>query len=171
MLAESKVDGFSHSAFYLAAEVEQFIYAEAELLDRWQLDEWLALFTEDAISQIPSLSDPTLNPKDSLFLLADDAALLKSRVHQLLGGRAWAESPRSKTCRLITNVRARPLDEQTVSACANFHVHKSRHGQSSSFFGEYRYCLKRYAESFRIAERTVILAHDELRQGQIGFIL
>lgn len=32
------------------AEVEDFLYAEAELLDAWELDDWLALYTADATS-------------------------------------------------------------------------------------------------------------------------
>ena len=30
------------------AEVEDFLYHEAALLDEWRLDEWLALLTDDA---------------------------------------------------------------------------------------------------------------------------
>jgi p-cumate 2,3-dioxygenase beta subunit len=30
------------------AEVEDFLYREAALLDEWQLDEWQSLLTEDA---------------------------------------------------------------------------------------------------------------------------
>jgi p-cumate 2,3-dioxygenase subunit beta len=29
------------------AEVEDFLFAEADLLDGWQLNEWLALFDEE----------------------------------------------------------------------------------------------------------------------------
>ena len=35
------------------AEVEDFLYHEAALLDGWQLDEWLALLTEDARYEVP----------------------------------------------------------------------------------------------------------------------
>ena len=30
------------------AEVEDLLYHEADLLDSWKLDDWLALMTEDA---------------------------------------------------------------------------------------------------------------------------
>ena len=46
----------------LRAEIEAFLYEEAELLDNWQLMEWAALFTEDAIYQAPALDDPTRDP-------------------------------------------------------------------------------------------------------------
>jgi ABC transporter substrate binding protein len=35
----------------LRLQVEHFLYDEADLLDSWRLDEWVELFTEDAINQ------------------------------------------------------------------------------------------------------------------------
>jgi p-cumate 2,3-dioxygenase beta subunit len=36
------------------AEVEDFLYYEAELLDAWRLDDWLGLLTDDASYYIPA---------------------------------------------------------------------------------------------------------------------
>ena len=33
-------------------QAEDFLFAEAELLDDWQLQPWAALFTEDAVYEI-----------------------------------------------------------------------------------------------------------------------
>ena len=46
----------------LRFEVENFLFEEAELLDSWRLDEWVELFTENAVSQVPALDDPNRNP-------------------------------------------------------------------------------------------------------------
>ena len=35
------------------AEVEDFLYHEAALLDEWKLDEWQALLTDDAAYYVP----------------------------------------------------------------------------------------------------------------------
>ena len=35
-------------------DVEDFLFAEAELLDEWRLPEWLELFTDDAIYYVPA---------------------------------------------------------------------------------------------------------------------
>src|SRR5216684_6464001 len=83
----------------LRAEVEHFLFEEAELLDSWQLNEWVELFTEDAISHVPALDDPNRDAAQSVFLVADDLARIRSRVRQLTGGTAWAENPRSQTRR------------------------------------------------------------------------
>src|SRR5712671_1817716 len=131
----------------LRAEVEHFLFEEAELLDSWQLNEWVELFTEDAISHVPALDDPNRDAAQSVFLVADDLARIRSRVRQLTGGTAWAENPRSQTRRFITNVR----------------VHRCRMERISTFAGQYQYKLVRHDGSFKIAERKVLLAQDTLR--------
>src|SRR5207253_10818569 len=44
------------------AEVEDFLYHEAALLDAWKLDEWLALLTDDATYRVPSNDRPESDP-------------------------------------------------------------------------------------------------------------
>lgn len=40
------------------SEVEDFLYHEAALLDDWQLDDWLALYTADARYEVPATDLP-----------------------------------------------------------------------------------------------------------------
>jgi len=156
----------------LQMEVEQFLYEEAELLDNWQLDEWVELFTDDAISHVPALDDHDRDPAQSVFLVADDLARIHSRVRQLLGDTAWAENPRSQTRRLITNVRITSVDGAAIRATANFLVHRCRMERITTFVGQYRYKLLRHDAGFKIAERKAFLAQDTLRfQGTMSIIL
>jgi p-cumate 2,3-dioxygenase beta subunit len=156
----------------LRADVERFLFDEAELLDSWRLDEWVELFTEDAVHQVPALDDPNRDPAQSVFLVADDLTRIRSRVRQLTGGTAWAENPRSQTRRFITNVRVTAADGAMVTATANFLVHRCRMERISTFAGQYQYKLVRHNGSFKIAERRAILAQDTLRtQGTMSIIV
>lgn len=156
----------------LRAEVEAFLYEEAELLDNWQLEEWAALFTADAIYRAPALDDPTRDPANSIFLVNDDLPRIQSRARQLLGETAWAENPRSQTRRLITNVRVTAAEGNLVRATANFLIQRSRMERIVTYVGQYRYTLIRTGASFKIAERIVILAQDTLRaQGVMSIIV
>ena len=156
----------------LRAAVEHFLYEEAELLDPWRLEEWGALFTEDAISHVPALDDPGRDPTQSVFLVADDLTRIRSRVRQLLGDTAWAENPRSQTRRLITNVRIVSVEGDAIRVTANFMVHRCRMERISTFVGQYQYRLLRDGSSFKIAERKAILAQDTLRsQGIMSIIV
>lgn len=156
----------------LRTEVENFLYEEAELLDSWRLNEWVELFTDDAISHVPALDDPNRDPAQSVFLVADDLVRIRSRARQLLGETAWAENPRSQTRRLITNVRIAAVEGDAVRVTANFLVHRCRMERISTFVGQYQYKLVRHGASFKIAERKAILAQDTLRaQGIMSIIV
>lgn len=154
------------------AEVEDFLFAEAALLDEWRLDEWLALFTEDATYSVPSTDAPEAEPSDTLFLIADDAARLRSRVEQLLGKTTWSENPHARTRRLLANVRIRKLEGARAWVTANFVVYRLRTHQTAAYVGRYEYVLERRDAGLRIRDRRAILDLESLRDvGKISFIL
>jgi p-cumate 2,3-dioxygenase beta subunit len=161
------------SALALRAQVEDFIYAEAELLDDWKLGEWLALFAEDAVYQVPAtdLGDDA-TPDNNLFYIADDYARLKERVIRLEKRGAHAEHPRSKTRHLVTNVRVQALPDGDVAARAAFVVYRAKGGLLDAFVGHVRYTLRPDGETYRIREKRCALDMDGLRpQGRISIIL
>jgi len=153
-------------------EVEDFLYAEAALLDEWRLDEWLALFTEDCTYSVPSTDSPEADPSDTLFLIADDAARLRSRVEQLLGKNTWSENPHARTRRLLSNVRIRKLEGARVWVTANFAVYRLRSNQVGTYVGRYEYVLEHEGARIRIEHRRAILDLESLRDvGKLSFIL
>ena len=86
-------------------DIEEFLYREAELLDTWQLDKWLALFSDDALYHVPSIGlKPDASPDTSLFYIADDRFRLGERVARLAKKTAHAEHPRSRTRHIVSNV-------------------------------------------------------------------
>jgi p-cumate 2,3-dioxygenase beta subunit len=151
------------------AEVEDFLYAEAALLDAWKLDEWLVLLTENAIYRVPSNDRPESDPKDALFLVADNIERIRARVTRLKDKSAHAEYPPSRTRRLITNVRIVGREDGLVRVEANFSVHRFRRdGSHREFVGRYRYRLKEAGGSLKIARREAIL--DPLELGSLGLV-
>ena len=62
------------------AEVEDFLYREAALLDEWKLDEWEALLTDDASYYVPPNDQPDGDHRATLFLVADDRERIRQRV-------------------------------------------------------------------------------------------
>src|SRR5919201_7163272 len=105
-------------------EVEDLLYHEAALLDAWRLDEWLALLTDDATYRVPSNDAPQSDPKSALFTIADDIRRLRARVARLKDPHAHAEFPRSRTRRLISNVRI--VEPSPLRVEANFIIYRFR---------------------------------------------
>jgi p-cumate 2,3-dioxygenase beta subunit len=154
-------------------DVEDFLYREAALLDAWQLDEWLALLTDDAVYRVPSNDAPEGDPKNTLFLIADDIQRLRGRVARLKDPQAHAEFPHSRTRRLISNVRVVSAEADLIAVECNFAVYRYRRNERLGVYvGRYRYRLRMVNGAPRIAVREAILDSEELGSlGAVSFIL
>ena len=157
---------------FTVSEIEHFLIDEAALLDEWRLEEWLALMAPDACYLVPSLDAPDADHHDTLFLIADDRRTLASRVRQLLSGTTWAENPRSRTRRLITNVRLLAVEGGEARITANFAVWLFQHEQSDVYVGQYRHVLVRGPSGLLFRERRAVLDLETLRpHGKLSFII
>jgi p-cumate 2,3-dioxygenase beta subunit len=155
------------------AEVEDFLFAEADLLDNWQLEEWLALFDEDRGGfYMPATDSPGSVHTEALFLIADDIVRLRSRVEQLMSGLTWSENPQSRTNHMISNVRITGTEGDALLVKANFVVFRMRFQNIDPYIGKYRYKLLPRQGTFKILERRVILDLESLRpHGKVSFIV
>jgi len=154
------------------AEVEDLLYREAALLDDWRLEEWLEMLSEDAIYQVPPTDVPEGDARNTLFIIADDAVRIRSRVKQLMGKSAWAENPHSRTRRMISNVRVLGREGDDILVTANFAVYRMRYESVDTYIGHYDYRLIRTGNQLKIRERRAILDNEALRpHGKISFIL
>lgn len=90
-------------------EVEQFLYHEADLLDRGCFDDWLQLLADDLEYRMPVRTTRARASgdgfDDSMGFFSEDHASMTLRVKRLDTDFAWAEDPPSRTRRFVTNVR------------------------------------------------------------------
>lgn len=153
-------------------QVEDFLFHEADLLDNWKLDEWTALFTDDAQYLVPPTDQPDADPRNTLFLVYDDRHRLGERAKRLLKKSAHAEFPHSRTRHLISNVQIRHDDGNVVHATCNFVVYRSKQGVNDIYPGHSMYELVPGGGSFRIRLKRAALDVDTLRpQGKVSIIL
>ena len=159
--------------FVTRAEVEDFLYHEAALLDEWRLEEWQALLTDDACYYVPSNDQPESDHRRALFLIADDRERIRQRIIRVLDPNCHAEFPKSRTRRMISNVRIIGVDGDLVTVAANFVCYRyRRYERIREYVGAYRYILKCAGGSFRIKERRVLIdAHELGSLGSVSFIL
>jgi p-cumate 2,3-dioxygenase beta subunit len=155
------------------AQVEDFLYHEAALLDDWKLDEWQALLTDDACYYVPPNDKLEGDHRDTLFLVADDRERIRQRVIRINDPNCHAEYPKSRTRRMISNVRIVAVDGDLVTVAANFVCYRyRRYERIREYVGGYRYILKVAGDSFRIKERRVLIdAHELGTLGSVSFIL
>jgi p-cumate 2,3-dioxygenase subunit beta len=155
------------------AQVEDFLYLEAALLDEWKLKEWEALLTEDAAYYVPPNDQPESDHRRTLFLVADDRERIRQRIIRVLDPNCHAEFPKSRTRRMISNVRILAVDGDLITVAANFVCYRyRRYERIREYVGAYRHVLERAGEGFRIKERRVLIdAHELGSLGSVSFIL
>ena len=157
----------------LRLAVEHFLWEEAAHLDNWRLDDWLALFDDDARYVVPATDVPEGNPDRDMMMIDDDLNRLRARVARLKGRHAHGEFPYSRTRHLITNVRLTRVAADEVEVEAAFIVYRMRMGGVAPYVGLYRYVLARQGDGgFKIRRRRAQLDLEGLRDhGTVSFIL
>lgn len=155
------------------AEVEDLLFLEADLLDNWKLNDWLALYSADALYEVPSTDLPKdADPEHSLFYIADNRARLEQRVIRLNKKTMWSEYPRSRTRHLVSNVRVLGAEGDDIVVRAGFAVYRTKWGNTDVFVGGYEYLLRREGDALRIHKKRCLLDLDGLRpQGRISILL
>lgn len=155
----------------LRAQIEDFLYYEASLLDEWRLDTWLELLTDDATYTVPSTDAPDGDPREVLPLLNDDITRIQARVVRLKSRLAHREFPTSRTRRLLSNVRILELRGDEIDITANFVIYRIRRSVDP-YVGRYLFTLVRNGDSFLIRKRRAELDLEFLRpHGTVSFIL
>lgn len=154
-------------------EAEDLLFEEADLLDQWRLQDWLALYTADAAYLVPSTDLPAgADPARSLFYIADDRMRLEQRVARLLKKSAHAEYPRSRTRHLVSNVRVGAASDGVTAVSAAFVTFRTKNAVTDTFMGRLLYRLCRVDGNLRIREKRCELDLDGLRpHGRVSIIL
>ena len=139
--------------------VEQFLYHEARLLDTQRLEEWLALFTEDATYWLP-LEREQKDPVETSSIVYDDRTLLELRVKQARHPRAHARLPLARTIHQIGNIEIHEESKETkvnsTLVLVEFRAEKQR-----IWGAQVEHRLRRAGESYRIARKRVDLVNSE----------
>ncbi|MCX4538017.1 aromatic-ring-hydroxylating dioxygenase subunit beta [Streptomyces sp. NBC_01669] len=154
-------------------DVEDFLYTEADILDRWDYDGWLALFEPGARFEIPTTDyRPGWSPHENGSFVDDDWDLLLARVKRLKSRKAHAENPHSRTHRLVSNVRLSDGTEDSFKVAASFVVHRARDGHFDAYVGWYDHLLVPTEDGLRFRLRRSVLGHESLAAGaRLSFIL
>ena len=167
----------------LKHEVEEFLHAEAELLDERCFEEWLDLFTEDTRYWMPMRRNVEFGEQEREFTregqdinwFDEGKDTLGRRVKQLLTGIHWAEEPMSRICHMISNIQvlsATPSvsDPSEVAVKSRFLVYRNRvETETDILVGKREDLLRRVDGQWKIAQRKIILDQNVLMAKNLTF--
>ena len=172
MLAAAMVDE------RVEADCARFLWREAELLDRRQLDDWLALIHPKIDYRIPVRTSRLAQDGDGFsavaYFMKEDFGTLTLRVKRLKSEFAWAENPPTRTRRLIANVRVGESSAAGVCAVtSNFAVYCFRGDDPTPavLTGERQDVLAADAGQWRLKKRLVLLDTTVLGMESLSIFL
>ena len=179
-------DAQALAGLLLHREIEEFLYAEAELLDTRRFDEWLTLFTDDARYWMPMRRNvPHDDPEREFTREGADVNwfdegkdTLGRRVAQIQTGIHWAEEPPSRICHMISNVQVLraapppPAAPSEVTVRCRFLVYRNRvETETDVLVGKREDVLRRVGGSWKIARRIVVLDQSVLLAKNLTFFI
>lgn len=143
--------------------VQKLVLHEARLLDEGRLDDWLALYTEDATYWVPI--DENADPLKESSVIYDNRLRLAMRVEQIMRQNRVAQNPESNTLHMISNLDIEEIDAETVQVRYALMLSEVRsgdwrqHGLGNvrQFPGHCKMICKKVGDDWKIQNKTVVL--------------
>lgn len=142
--------------------IDALVQREAALLDERRYEDWLALYAADAYYWAPHRPEQA-SPRDEVSLFYDDRMLMETRVRRLMTAIAHAETPRTRTLRVVGRAAVAPAAEPGCDfvATAKFVMLEHRLNAQRLYGGTSRFGLRRAGAGFEIAWKRVDLVNAE----------
>jgi len=163
----------------LAAQVADFFYLEADLLDERRFREWLDLLDDNLTYQVPirrnvarNMLAETENTRagEGALWFDEDKITLTKRVLQLETGEHWAEEPVSRVSHLVTNVRVVGGELPLVETSSRLLVYRNRVDTETDILVARRHDTLRITDAGpRIVHRHVLLEQSVLQPKNLTF--
>jgi len=150
-------------------EIEQFLYRQAELLDRQRWDDFIELFAPGGVYWMPASPEQTAGEGvPSIFY--EDRDLMRVRMKRVTHPHAWSQAPDWGTNHIVSNVMIESEDKRAGTAVvrSRFHMMEFRRDETRHFAGSYVHHLKKTRAGWRIARQRVDMVNG---QGAYDYVL
>lgn len=144
--------------------IEDFLYREAGLLDRPDLDSWMQLFTADGTYWMPAAEDQA-DPLNHISHMYDDRVMMEIRRRNFVHPRASSKDSTVRASHLIGNIRlAGETERGDLKVTSNFHVVLWYREEQRVYAGTYEHHLAETETGFAIRHKRVNLINPEAPQ-------
>jgi 3-phenylpropionate/cinnamic acid dioxygenase small subunit len=150
--------------------IEEFLYREADCLDRADLDAWFELYTPDATYWMPVTPDQQ-SPETEISIFYDDRLLMEIRRRNF--GDEWAASMDYdvRCSHIIGNIRFSPDGGPTDGwrVLSNFQAAIYYRGKTRFYAGRYTHDLVQTGDGLQIKRKRVDLINSD--SAELGSIV
>jgi benzoate/toluate 1,2-dioxygenase beta subunit len=140
--------------------VEQFLYQQADLLDRKEWERWIGLFSDDGVYWMPP--EPSYTTWDGTpAIFAEDKNLMRVRMGRVLHPDAWSQRPLWGTNHVVSNVVIEKSSATEVLVRSRFHMMELRRDDVRHFAGSYSHHLVKTKGGYRIKLQRVDMTNAQ----------
>lgn len=150
--------------------ITQFLYREARLQDEHQLEQWEALWTDDAIYWVPANGDD-IDPEQSMSILYDNRSRIGLRIRQYFTGKRWSQMPASRLRRVIGNVEVLGDEAHGTRVTANMLLYESHRRGQIMWAARNEYLLRHLDGQWRMAYKKVALVNNDAAMTTMAFLI
>ena len=156
---------------------QQFLAREAKLLDERRFWDWYALLDDELEYEVP-IRQSRLSFGDEVipgnYRIRDDKQHIRVRIRRVDSGAGWAETPPSRTLRVVGSVLAEHTGRPDVIAVESaLLLYRQRgHDERGDVIPVRRHDLLRITpDGVRLLKRTALLAEAVLSTPNLGVFL
>jgi 3-phenylpropionate/cinnamic acid dioxygenase small subunit len=153
----------------MSNEISELLYEEAAAIDERRFEDWLALYTEDAIYWVPQGEEDDHVHRVSIAY--DDHRRLHERVLRLTSGFAYSQDPPSRTCHVVGNVRVTGEADGAIQVASNQIVTEVRRNVQNIYSGRFEHELVLAEGGYRIRRKTIRLMNSDVPLGNVTFLI
>ena len=140
--------------------VEQFLFAQSELLDNKQWQSYIDLFTGDGVYWMPVAPEQT-EWEGSPSIFAEDKLMMRVRMGRVTHPNAWSQAPLWVTNHIVGNVVIESETAKEIVVRSRFHLMELRRDNVRHFGGTYRHTLVKQGQGFAIKLQRVDLFNGQ----------
>ncbi|MES2191822.1 MAG: aromatic-ring-hydroxylating dioxygenase subunit beta [Pseudomonadota bacterium] len=169
----SSIDSNAHALHF---QVGQFLFAEAEILDEWNVMAWMDMVTSDIDYRIPIRTARDIGQECEVFSgksfhMIEDYGSLAARMKRIIGGHAFSEIPRSRVRRHVSNVRLKGSSLDGLTVRSNLLFFWARDDLERIVSAERQDTLRWVDGNLKLARRTVLIDHVTLPLPNLSIVL
>lgn len=154
MTEMSKIDSRA-----LLAQVTEFLWAEADLLDRKDYDVWLDLWQGSGFYTLP-IGD-TEDFANALNLCHDDAKMRRDRIVRFQQGFSISSAPPAQTVRTVSRIVIEKAEGDVITVRSAEHVVEDKFGRQRLWAANMTHVLIAVDGGFRIRNKVVRLLNSD----------
>lgn len=143
----------------LLADVTEFLWQEADILDRKDYDAWIDLWLEEGIYILP-IGDGE-DYENQLNLCYDDDKMRRMRVDRFKRGFSISSAPAADTVRTVSRIVIESAEGDVIKLRAAEHLVEDKFGRQRIWAADLFYTLRKTDGGFKLERKIAKLLNSD----------